>query len=56
MIEILNKMKEIELLVLQKLLMTLRLQKAKAEFGNKYVFGFDDVLIVLGREISELQK
>lgn len=47
-------MKEIEGLVLLKIMLTLRLQKAKMEFGNDYVFGFDDVLRVIEEEVNKL--
>lgn len=47
-------MKEIEKLVLQKILITLKLQKALMEYGNKYVFGFDDVDRIMRKEIADL--
>lgn len=49
-------MKEIELLVLEKMLAKLKLERAKMQFGNKYVFGFDDVLIIMLASIEELKK
>lgn len=48
-------MEEIEKLVLQKLFAELRLEKAKVEFGNDYVFGFDDVQRIISNEIIKLQ-
>lgn len=38
-----SNMKEIENTILQYILFRLRLEKQRQEFGNKYVFGFDDV-------------
>ena len=46
-------MKEIEKLVLQKILIILKLQKVKQEFGNNYVFGFDDVDRIIRNEIAD---
>jgi len=36
-------MQEIEKRTLELMLAELRLQKAKREYGNDYIFGFDDV-------------
>lgn len=36
-------MKEFEKLVLKQLLAKLELERARKEFGNDYVFGYDDV-------------
>lgn len=36
-------MQKIENTILQYILFRLRLEKQRQEFGNKYVFGFDDV-------------
>lgn len=49
-------MKAFQIAVLKVLLAKLQLQKAKQEFGNSYVFGFDDVQIVIEHEIKELQN
>jgi len=47
-------MKELEKLILLELLAKLRVQKAKQEFSNTYVFGFDDVERIIQYEISTL--
>jgi hypothetical protein len=49
-------MNEIEKLILQKLLITLKLNKARMEFGNNYEFGFDDVQIIIKSEIDKLEE
>ena len=38
-----KQMKEIEITILAHLLYELRLARQRQEFGNKYIFGFDDV-------------
>lgn len=48
-------MKEIEILTLQKMLIHLKLTKIEQEYGNKYVFGFDDVDRIFGEELYKLQ-
>ena len=48
-------MKEIEILTLQKMLLHLKLKRAEQEYGNKYVFGFDDVERTFGETLYNLQ-
>ena len=48
-------MKEIQKLVLLNILADLKLAKAKVEYNSDYVFGFDDVVIVINREIDKLK-
>ena len=48
-------MKEIEKLILQKMLFTLRLEKAKIEHSTTdYVFGSDDCFRIIISEIDKL--
>lgn len=46
-------MKELEKLILKELLAKIELEKAKMEFGNKYVFGWDDAQRIIIREINK---
>jgi len=47
-------MKEFEILVLKELLAKIKLERAKMEFGNDYVFGSDDVLRIIYQKINNL--
>lgn len=49
-------LKSFEKCVLEELLAKLRLEKAKQEFGNDYVFGFDDVERILTNQIEILDE
>lgn len=49
-------MREHELLVLKHLLAELKLRCSRQQFGNDYVFGFDDVLRILHGQIDKLSK
>lgn len=48
-------MKEIERLVLESLQKELLLARAKMQYANNYVFGSDDVFLILSRKIKELK-
>jgi len=48
-------MKEIERKVLELFQAELLLAKAKMEYNSKYVFGSDDVFIILQAKIKELK-
>jgi len=49
-------MKEFEVLVLKHLLAKLKLECARQQFGNDYVFGFDDVIRIIHTQIDKLSK
>lgn len=49
-------MKEFEILVLKHLLAKLELECARQQFGNDYVFGFDDVIRIIHTQIDKLSK
>lgn len=49
-------MNKFEKLLLQELISKLLLEKYKMEFGNKYVFGFDDAIRILDKRIGEVYE
>jgi len=46
-------LKSFQTIVLKELLAKIELTKAKQEFGNDYVFGYDDCLRVILKEINK---
>lgn len=46
-------MKEIERLILLELLAKINLDRAKKQFNNDYVYGSDDVIILISSEIKK---
>jgi len=49
-------MKEFEILVLKEMLAKLKLEQARQQFCNDYVFGFDDVLRIIHSRIDRLKS
>ncbi len=48
-------MQEIETLILQRLLLLIKLHRARMQYGNKYVFGSDDAIRIIENEIIKSQ-
>lgn len=48
-----GSVKELEILIYKELLAKLNLKKAQQEFGNEYVFGYDDVVRIINYEIEK---
>mgnify|MGYP001581754109 CR=1 FL=1 len=49
-------MKTIQKHTLEKMLATLQLAKATQQYNNTYVFGFDDVVRIMRKEIDSLNN